>query len=600
MAEILYSWDIGAVPNTITATLDDTGLMNVIGKGYIMNSQTPPFEEHKQEIKNLVIHEGITRVGDYVFRNCFSLKTVRFPSTLQQLGIMCFGSNSLLQELTFLGNAPYFEMGISPFEYDSFNIKYNTLMSGWEDEISNPKYGGSSLSSWEGISYRIFDCGIIPFTVSFIFNTATHGAEIDGYGDMYDYISGGTPWHEYLNNISSIIISNGITSIGEYCFAGIPITDITIPNSVVNINRHSFDGCNHLVNVELSGSLQTIGDYAFANTAIKEITIPYEVVNLGHCIFDNCSELKEITVRCNPPEIQSDTFENLTLIIYYDSENHYWTPEIRTQTYAGASYVVWNELRGISWECGAVEGTVTATLNLKTKTLTISGNGNIADYSENTYPWYSERKSISHVIINNGINRIGHYCFYDCTYILDVTIPKTIISIGNNAFKGCERLNRVNFFCNPPLLGIKPFDELEGITIQYDQLLETWTDDIRTNEYGGATGCMWVIPDKVLLSLSGLGHFYNKLKVNITDRLSEKADKTIASATNVGLMSPSDKIKLDTIAPGGNAVSWHTTTPRGTIIGILTIDGVPNTLYYDTTNLDYVVISNETIDDICR
>lgn len=77
--------------------------------------------------------------------------------------------------------------------------------------------------------------------------------------------------------------------------------------------------------------------------------------------------------------------------------------------------------------------------------LTISGTGAIADYGSSTgsAPWYSERASITGVVINEGITAVGVQAFAQCYNIQTVSFPSTLTTIGEAAFFGCSRLNNV-------------------------------------------------------------------------------------------------------------------------------------------------------------
>ena len=73
--------------------------------------------------------------------------------------------------------------------------------------------------------------------------------------------------------------------------------------------------------------------------------------------------------------------------------------------------------------------------------LTISGNGATEDFY--SFSSYDFAKTITKVIVENGVERIGSSLFYFCTALTDVVIPDSVTSIGSNAFNGCENLQNV-------------------------------------------------------------------------------------------------------------------------------------------------------------
>lgn len=84
--------------------------------------------------------------------------------------------------------------------------------------------------------------------------------------------------------------------------------------------------------------------------------------------------------------------------------------------------------------CGA---NLTWSLDYSTKTLTISGSGNMYSWSKvaGTYaPWYQSRGSIEKVILPQDLTSIGGRAFYDCSHIHSITIPQNVVKIGGDAF----------------------------------------------------------------------------------------------------------------------------------------------------------------------
>ena len=84
-----------------------------------------------------------------------------------------------------------------------------------------------------------------------------------------------------------------------------------------------------------------------------------------------------------------------------------------------------------------------------TGTLTISGTGQMDDYSINynnlvtTAPWGDYWESIKYVEIENGITTIGNRAFYGCSNITSVAIPNRVTSIGVAAFYRCEKMTSI-------------------------------------------------------------------------------------------------------------------------------------------------------------
>ncbi len=83
------------------------------------------------------------------------------------------------------------------------------------------------------------------------------------------------------------------------------------------------------------------------------------------------------------------------------------------------------------------------TWTLEDGVLTISGTGEMEDYSSDESPWYSSRESITSIVMDDGITNIGKWAFYLCEGLTGVTIPDSVTSIGQCAFLTCTSLTEI-------------------------------------------------------------------------------------------------------------------------------------------------------------
>ncbi len=104
------------------------------------------------------------------------------------------------------------------------------------------------------------------------------------------------------------------------------------------------------------------------------------------------------------------------------------------------------------------------TWTLQNGVLTISGSGNMNDYSWNGAPWYSYRESISSVIIGNSVTSIGRSAFYDCSGLTSITIPNSVTSIGSEAFYDCSGLTSITIPNSVINIGEGAFRDCSALT----------------------------------------------------------------------------------------------------------------------------------------
>jgi len=133
--------------------------------------------------------------------------------------------------------------------------------------------------------------------------------EFTEYGDYFITY----PWP---NEITSVIIGNGITEIGEGALGGLSLTSVTIPNSVTVIGMLAFAD-NKLTNATFGNNVTHISHEAFARNNLTSITIPNSVIKIGWSTFDD-NPLTSITIGANVELDERVSFEN-GFDTYYDS-----------------------------------------------------------------------------------------------------------------------------------------------------------------------------------------------------------------------------------------------------------------------------------------
>lgn len=101
------------------------------------------------------------------------------------------------------------------------------------------------------------------------------------------------------------------------------------------------------------------------------------------------------------------------------------------------------EAAAASDTCGSKGDNLKWALDEENGVLTISGQGDMADYSENSAPWAEKSSSITSVSIQQSVTGIGSGAFCFCAALSSVTLPDGLKRIGDGAFGGCESLTEI-------------------------------------------------------------------------------------------------------------------------------------------------------------
>lgn len=130
---------------------------------------------------------------------------------------------------------------------------------------------------------------------------------ITGVGNMDDYAYGTAPWMQHAADIRSIVISDGITSVGSFAFYNCRLAEtISLPDTLTFIGNMAFGCCDSLTSV----------------------VIPENVTKIDTMAFVDCSSLSNIYFCGDAPTISEQAFMHLSGTIYYPYGNQTWSDAV--------------------------------------------------------------------------------------------------------------------------------------------------------------------------------------------------------------------------------------------------------------------------------
>ncbi|MCI7338137.1 MAG: leucine-rich repeat domain-containing protein, partial [Bacteroidales bacterium] len=179
------------------------------------------------EVKDLVIPNSVTSIGDYAFSGCSGLTSVTIPNSVTSIGYRAFYECRSLTSVTIPNSVT--SIGEKAFRACSnltsvvWNAKNCADFAEYYDAYDNKYY------------YGPFDDSASQIT------SFTFGSEVE---HIPAYLCYG------MENLTSVTIPNSVTSIGDYAFSGCRgLTSVTIPNSVTSIGFGAFEDCSGLTSV---------------------------------------------------------------------------------------------------------------------------------------------------------------------------------------------------------------------------------------------------------------------------------------------------------------------------------------------------------------
>ena len=228
-----------------------------------------------EEIRDLIIPDGITEIKNRTFFGASNFTTVSIPNSVTSIGGYAFCDCSNLTSIEIPNSVT------SICEYAFRDCRNLTSI-----EIPNSV---TSIGEYAFCDCRNLTSITIPNSV----------------------ISIGEQAFESCSSLTSIKIPNSVTSIGKSAFNGCSnLTSVTIPNSVTSISEHAFYDCSNLISIEIPNSVTSIGECAFHGCSnLTSVTIPNSVISIGAQAFEDCSSLTSIKIPNSVTSIKSGAFD---------------------------------------------------------------------------------------------------------------------------------------------------------------------------------------------------------------------------------------------------------------------------------------------------
>lgn len=232
---------------------------------------------------------------------------------------------------------------------------------------------------------------------------------ISGTGAMNNYSS---PWEKYKNEILTVNIEDGITSI----------------------SRSAFSNCSSLKTITIPNSVTYIGDSAFSNcSSLIDVTIPEGITLIENRTFFNCSSLKTITIQNSVTRIGYDAFYGCDSLetVYFEGYKAKWN-KISIEKDGNDSILKANVIcKELKDECsGTCNENISWKYNPNTKTMTFSGKGDLIfnDYYYPPYTWQDivANEDVENIVISDGITYVGIYFLQIFKNIKRIDIGKSV------------------------------------------------------------------------------------------------------------------------------------------------------------------------------
>ena len=325
----------------------------------------------------IVINDGVTSIGNNIFKGCVTVKSVEIPDSVTRIGEEAFAQCHRLTKLRL-------PSGLTTLSDRAFSECVNLTDINIPDSIT-------TLGD-EVLSY----CGSL-LNISIDENSQKY-LLIDGV--LFSKDKNTIILYPAGKEDDSYIIPDGVKTIRNAAFSCCNLSDVTIPEGVTAIGDYAFSDSWNLKSIQMPESVTDIGISAFAFSGLKSIVIPSGVTELKNNVFYWCGELTEAELHDGLESIGDHAFDDCRKLKSLDLPG--------TVTSIG-EYAFYG--------CGSL-----TSINLPSR---------LTKLGSNAFRCCSKLTSLE---LPNCVTALRYYEFYNCTSLTSITIPSSVKSINNNAF----------------------------------------------------------------------------------------------------------------------------------------------------------------------
>ena len=405
------------------------------------------------DIENVIIEEGVKRIGDQAFYLDASLKYLVLPSTIESVGdkafdgcaglkkqtipaattsisLSAYAGNSFLEEIVVEeGNTVYYsENGML---YDKATDTLLVCPAGIKGTVTIPntckKIGSVAFKNSLATTISI-GSGVTEIEEAFKTCNSLTTFVVDANNDYYTAESG-----ILCDKSKHALIAYPRGNTEDY---------VTLPNSIIEISDRAFEKVDHIEVLDLSNTT-TVGEEAFTNMPKLEVISLSNVTEIGSGAFKNSTKLRSVTLKDGLYGIiglPDEAFMGCTSLASISLPNHLMT--IGARAFKGCS----------SLSDFALVKTFPNTLesigNEAFMNCTSLDVDEISEFVTSIGKGAFRNTAVDSFIFSTSMNYIPDEMFWDCDNLTSIEILPCVKTIGYDAFRDCDNLVSVTILDN--------------------------------------------------------------------------------------------------------------------------------------------------------
>lgn len=266
-------------------------------------------------LTSVIIPDGVTSIGKEAFRGCSGLTSLSIPNSVNSIGDYTFANCSgltniisyIMEPMELLSGTFYGVLATATLYVPVGTRQLYLNTNGW-DKFTRVREGDGTMPE-----------NAIAFADINVNDVCVKEWDTDGDGYLsYDEAAAVEAMNEEFKGSTIISFEElkffvNLKIIGDNAFYNCGrLASISIPNGVTSIGEKAFSGCRGLTSVTIPDGMTSIGEEAFYGcSSLTSVTIPASVTSIANYAFYGCSGLTSVTSYIKEPfEIDYYTFGN--------------------------------------------------------------------------------------------------------------------------------------------------------------------------------------------------------------------------------------------------------------------------------------------------
>ena len=391
-----------------------------------------------RNLASVVIPDGVTSIGGDAFYNCKSIQSITIPDGVTSISYRAFYGCTALTEITIpdsvtsIGNYAFEDCtALTDVNYGGTQEQWNAItigdgnqyLTGATIHVAEPEPTVVASGTCEDdLTWTLDDEGTLT---------------ISGTGAMTDFVARlDTPWYRNRSSIMSVVIEDGVTSIGKNAFGDCScLASVVIPASVTSIGSVAFEACSALTEITIPASVTTIGSFAFNLTpATLSLSPENTAFSLADGVLFTADGTELVWYPCSKTDASYVVPDGVTML--------------RAGAFANvnlASITLSSSVRNLAVSTFYGSNAALTEINVaEDNTVFCSVDGVLFSKDKTVLAHYPQGK-VGAYEIPSGVTRIFGYAFDHARQLTEVTIPASMATIGDNVFRFCTALTDVNY-----------------------------------------------------------------------------------------------------------------------------------------------------------